>query len=106
MRPIDRLPQIGERVLVRNSTTGAVNAGTIINMADCKELAPDLFRRKGSRDPLPTGKRDVEPYQDDEPIRAWRYDAPVDGWAASCCIMRFGIDPFHYNHNVYFPDDA
>lgn len=102
MRPIDRLPQVGERILVRDTDTGGFYPATVIGMNDCAREEPELFG--GYRSEPYLGRiPPAVPYTAEETIRAWRYDEPVKGRMAMFCIMGFSRPPF-FNENIFFPD--
>lgn len=96
-KTIDHLPAIGENICV--FFDGEAVLASIISMAECKELEPDLF----GKDP----KQEAHQYAPHDTIRAYRLDRPHKGRSAGFCIMQFR-DERHplgaeYNRNITQP---
>lgn len=79
-KPLDHLPEIGERIEVLGSLDEWKPA-TVISMAECREINPRLWRGACGK----IWPEEDRPYTAEDTVRAFKFD---DG-SAAFCIMRF-----------------
>lgn len=97
MRPLDRLPEIGERIVVRlvQAPPGPFFPARVATLQEVRSLRPDLF---GGPDGSFLGW-DPDRYRPDDTVRGYVCD---DGYAGFC-IMHFPGWKAEFNHNIGFP---
>jgi hypothetical protein len=90
-RPLDHLPEIGERIEVLGSLDEWKPA-TIISMSECRKINPALWSDAFGK----IWPEEDKPYTDQDTIRAFKFD---DGTAAFC-IMRFSHPAHGFTYNL------
>lgn len=98
---IDRLPNIGERIVVLDSK-GNKRLATIIPLSECMKLAPYLWVKRSFDEQTLSAVRETEAknngYHEDEAIRCFMYDDKLTAF----CIMRFNKmgGGYEFNKNI------